>query len=405
MRDQKKREPIHLFTSECVSVGHPDKLADYISDTIVSEILKADPKARIAAECACYDTGVLLMGEVTTEADVDYDALVRKAVKEVGYIHKDCPFNVDEIQIENHIHSQSPDIAMGTNDEVQGAGDQGLMFGGACIETSDLMPLPITIARALIVRATELIQEHIDDEDPILRPDAKSQVTVAYGKGHQPKYIDTVVMSCSHSAAKDIEEVRAYVLENIVKPVVEEFDFDINDIPHIYINPTGRFAAPYYGPFGDSGLTGRKIIVDTYGGTYPHGGGAFSSKDPSKVDRTAAYYARYIAKNIVAAGLADNCQIQLAYAIGIAKPVSINIQTFGTQKYPVGLIAKAVNNIFDCTPAGMTKDLQMREGLDYQLASVYGHFGEYTPTAWPWELCDRTAELLDYIESNYRPVE
>lgn len=396
----KKRESVRLFTSECVTVGHPDKTSDYISDTIVTEILNHDRNARVAAECMVGQNLVVLMGEVTTTHEVDYDSLVREAIRKVGYIHPEAGFNADTVEIRVNIHSQSPDIALGTNDEVGGAGDQGMMFGGAVNETSDLMPLPISIARGMAVKITDIVNAEINDEDPMFRADAKTQVTVAYGRDNLPRYVDTVVVSVSHSSNVSQEVIKQRVTAEVIVPTLEEYGFSIDDVKKIYINPTGSFAV--YGPYGDSGLTGRKIIVDTYGGYFSHGGGAFSSKDPSKVDRSGAYMARYIAKNIVAAKLADKCEVQLAYAIGVAAPVSVNINMFGTQKFPVGLICKAVYNTFDMTPAGITREFSMRDGIiNYQDLSVYGHFGCYGEVTRPWEETDKADILSRYCFENY----
>lgn len=270
---KKHKKSVRLFTSECVSVGHPDKVCDYISDSILTEVLKNDKNARVAVETFAYTDGLVIAGEVSTTAEVNYEEVARRAIREIGYIHPDVGFDADSVNIEVHIDPQSPDIALGTNDKVGGAGDQGLMFGGAVNETSDDMPLPITIARAIIVALEQDINEHIDEEDPMLRPDAKSQVTLAYGRGNVPQYVDTVVVSCSHSENVPVEKVREYILANIVKPVLNEFGYNVDDVYNIYINPTGRFAK--YGPAADVGLTGRKIIVDTYGGYFGHGGGAF----------------------------------------------------------------------------------------------------------------------------------
>lgn len=394
-----KRKGVRLFTSECVTVGHPDKTSDYISDAVLTEILKHDVNARVAVETVCHPTGILLAGEVTTTYDVPYEEIVRRSLREIGYIHPDST-NADTVPITVDIHAQSPDIALGTNDNVGGAGDQGMVLGGAVSETSDYMPLPITIARALVVRLTEYINEHIEEPDPMLRPDAKTQVTVAYGRDNQPKFIDTVVVSVSHSHNADLSVLRELVRSEIIKPVLKDYGFDINDVSYIYINPTGSFAK--YGPDADTGLTGRKLVVDTYGSYFGHGGGAFSGKDPTKTDRSGAYMARYIAKNVVASGVADKCEIQIAYAIGVAKPVSVNVNMFGTNKYPVGIILKAIRTIFDMTPAGITKELQLRSGdIDYRQASVFGHFGEFAKVKWPWESTKYAKDIEEYCKNNY----
>lgn len=403
---ESKKQPknsVRLFTSECVTVGHPDKVSDYVSDSILTAILEQDKNARVAVETMCHVNGVVLAGEVTTTADVDYEAIARKAIEEIGYTHEDGKFVAATVPISVNIHQQSADIALGTNDEVGGSGDQGMMLGGAVAETPDLMPLPITMARALSCRLYEVICECFDesDEDPKLRADGKTQVTIAYNKDNTPAYVDTIVVSVSHSENVDVKEVRELVTEKVIKPVIKEFGYDFDtEVVKVYINPTGKFAI--YGPNGDVGLTGRKIIVDTYGSYFGHGGGAFSGKDPSKTDRSGAYMARYIAKNIVASGVASKCEIQLAYAIGVAHPVSVNINMFGTSKYPTGLVSKAVYNIFDMTPKGIADTLQLRNGkIRYQDASVFGHFGEFAPETFPWESTDKADDIAAYCRENY----
>ena len=398
----KNKKKVRLFSSECVTVGHPDKTCDYISDSVLTEILKQDNKARVACECMASTNKLTIAGEVTTSATVDYEKIARKAIREIGYTHANCGFDADTVEIDINVHSQSADIALGTNDEVGGSGDQGMMLGGAVAETSDYMPLPITLARALSVRLYEVIQDSFDEDEnnPKLRADGKTQVTIAYGLDNMPEYVDTVVVSVAHSDDFNVRDLRNFVRENVIIPVLEDFNFDIRDVKNIYINPTGKFSI--YGPNGDVGLTGRKIIVDTYGSYFGHGGGAFSGKDPSKTDRSGAYMARYIAKNIVASGVADKCEIQLAYAIGVAKPVSININMFGTNKYPVGLICRAVYALFDMTPKGISDTLELRSGdVDYTLTSVYGHFGEFAPTLYPWERTDKAQDITDFCENNY----
>lgn len=400
MKDSK-RKAVRLFTSECVTVGHPDKVSDYIADKLLTEMLAQDSGTRAGIEVMCANDHVILGGEVTTAADIDYEAITRQAISELGYIHPDCPFNAEGVKFENYIHKQSRDIALGTNDEVGGAGDQGIMLGGAVRETTELMPLAMSLARALSVRLEEVIYNKIDDRDPMLRPDGKTQVTIAYGKGNVPEYVDTIVISVAHSANADIEEVRKYVKEQVIIPTLEQYSFSIDDVVNVHINPTGRFAV--YGPDGDCGVTGRKLVVDTYGSYFSMGGGAMSGKDPSKTDRSAAYYARYVAKNVVASGVADKCEVQLGYAIGVAKPVSVNVNCFGTNKYPVGLICRAVYSLFDMTPQGITKDLHLRDGkTEYQNTAIYGHFGEMTPEfKWAWEETDKADQIADFCQSNY----
>lgn len=405
-RDNKgsneKKRAVRLFTSECVTVGHPDHICDYISDSILTNILERDPNARVACECMAYTDGLVISGEITTSVSVDYEEIARNAIREIGYTHKNCGFDAETVNIQVNIHTQSADIALGTNDEVGGSGDQGMVIGGAVNETSDYMPLPITIARALSVKLYEVIQECFDEneEDPKLRADGKTQVTIAYGKGNVPEYVDTVVVSVSHSENVSIKEIRKFVRETVIEPVIKDFGFDMNDIQNIFINPTGKFSI--YGPNGDVGLTGRKIIVDTYGSYFGHGGGAFSGKDPSKTDRSGAYMARYIAKNIVASGVADKCEIQIAYAIGVAKPVSVNINMYGTNKYPVGLICKAVYSLFDMTPKGISDTLELRSGkVLYKDTPIYGHFGEFSPETYPWEKTDKSEEIRRFCEENF----
>lgn len=376
-------------------------MCDYISDSILTEILAQDKNARVACECMTYTDGLVISGEITTSASVDYEEVARRAIREIGYIHKDCGFDADSVKIQVNIHQQSADIALGTNDSVGGSGDQGMMIGGAVAETSDYMPLPITIARALSVSLYKLTQAGFSEKNPKLRADGKTQVTVAYGKENKPEYVDTVVVSVSHSEDFDIKELRKLIKEEVVKPVIESFGFSMRDVKHIYINPTGKFAI--YGPNGDVGLTGRKIIVDTYGSYFGHGGGAFSGKDPSKTDRSGAYMARYIAKNIVASQVADKCEIQLAYAIGVPQPVSVHVNMYGTNKYPVGLICKAIYALFDMTPKGITDTLELRSGkIQYQNTSVFGHFGEFSDEKLPWERTDRAEAVRRYCEENYR---
>lgn len=395
--EQNKRRGGSLFTSECVTVGHPDKMSDYISDSILTEILSHDPNARVAVETMLSQDLIVLAGEVTTNYDVDYEAIARRAIAEVGYTYDGFGFN-DKARIEINIHTQSPDIAMGV--DKGGAGDQGMMFGGAWCETEDYMPLPITLARALSIKLTEVCKEWHPSkkESPWLFPDGKTQVTVSYGKNRMINYIDTIVVSVAHSDDFERDELRKVIETQVINPVLTQFAFTMADVNKIFINPTGKFVQ--HGPAADVGLTGRKIIVDTYGGYCPHGGGAFSGKDPSKVDRSGAYMARYIAKNIVAAGIATKCEIQIAYAIGVAKPVSVNLNMFGTNEYPVGLVSKAVYTIFDMTPKGIQNELQLRSGINYAALSNTGHFGCFGDDL-PWERTDRAQELRMFCDDNF----
>ena len=319
----KKTMEKRLFTSECVTNGHPDKVADSISDAILDACLAQDPNSRVACETMVTTNFCLICGEITTKATVDYAAVAREAIREIGYVYEGDGFDADTVEIQCRIHTQSADIALGTNDEVGGAGDQGMMFGGACTQTPELMPLPVALSRALANRLTECI--HSND---LLRADGKTQVSVEYDEAGNVVGIDTVVVSVMHSADFEIEELRRYVREGVIAPVLAAYGFDIAKVSNIHINPTGNFVIG--GPNGDTGLTGRKIIVDTYGGYFSHGGGAFSGKDPTKVDRSGAYIARYMAKNLVAAGLATQVQVQLAYAIGVAQPVSVRVDSYGT---------------------------------------------------------------------------
>ncbi|MBO1923883.1 methionine adenosyltransferase [Thiomicrorhabdus sp. 6S3-12] len=375
-----------VFTSESVSEGHPDKIADQISDAMLDAILEQDPRARVACETFVKTGMVILGGEITTEAWVDQEELVRKVVNDIGYNHGDLGFDGDTCAVLSSIGKQSPEIAMGvdeTNEHEQGAGDQGLMFGYASNETDVLMPAPIYYAHRLMER-----QAYVRKSGQLswLRPDAKSQVTLRYQDG-QPVAIDAVVLSTQHNpeiAQKDLQEA---VMEEIIKPVLpNEW---LHKETQYHINPTGRFVIG--GPVGDAGLTGRKIIVDTYGGMARHGGGAFSGKDPSKVDRSAAYAGRYVAKNIVAAGLADKCEIQVSYAIGVAEPTSISIETFGTEKVDITLIEKLVREHFDLRPKGLISMLDLYRPI-YQKTASYGHFGRELPE-FSWEKTDK-AELL-----------
>ena len=366
-----------LFTSECVTNGHPDKVADSISDAILDACLAQDPNSRVACETTVTTNFCLICGEITTKAVVDYPAIAREAIRKIGYVFPDAGFDADTVEILCRIHTQSADIALGTNDEVGGAGDQGMMFGGACTHTPELLPLPIALARALANRLTECV--HSND---LLRPDGKTQVTVEFDDHNNVIGVDTVVVSIMHSADFEIEELRKYVREGVIAPVLAKYGFDIKDVRCIHINPTGNFVIG--GPDGDTGLTGRKIIVDTYGGFFSHGGGAFSGKDPTKVDRSGAYMARYMAKNVVASGLATKIEVQLAYAIGVAEPVSIRVETYGTGKIHDEEITALLRKTCDLTPAGIIRKLQLRQPI-YAPTAEFGHFGVADR---PWEQTD-----------------
>jgi S-adenosylmethionine synthetase len=395
MSDTFMKSPKLMFTSESVTEGHPDKLCDQVSDAVLDACFEQDPYSRVACETATKTGVVVLLGEITTQAFVNFDDLVRKVVKEIGYDSSDKGFDGNTCAVLSAIASQSPDIDMGVSksmeakggdkDEIDsiGAGDQGMMFGFACNETPTLMPMPIYLAHKLCRRLSELRK---DDTLPWLRPDGKSQVTVEYSHG-KPKRIDTVLISTQHSPDISHAEIREQVIEHVIMPSMPDGMAD-KDLK-IFVNPTGRFVIG--GPMGDAGVTGRKIIVDTYGGMGRHGGGAFSGKDPTKVDRSAAYAARYAAKNVVAAGLAERCEIQVAYAIGVAHPLSVNVETFDTGKVDDEMIARLILEHFDLRPGAIIRDLNLRRPL-YRKTAAYGHFGR-DDIEFPWERTDKAAAL------------
>jgi S-adenosylmethionine synthetase len=377
-----------LFTSESVTEGHPDKICDNISDAFLDEYLRQDPNSRVAVETMVTTDFVAVSGEVTSKANFDKKAqeeLVRKTIREIGYDDKDLMFDADSCKVDLRLHSQSPDISQGisaTEEKEQGAGDQGLMFGYATNETEELMPMPILLAHKLIQKLSEVRRNKIL---PWIRPDGKSQVSVRY-VDNKPTKIETVIVSTQHAPDISQEEISREIMDKVIKPVLGNL---WNDEIKIHINPTGKFVIG--GPHGDAGLTGRKIIVDTYGGFGRHGGGAFSGKDPSKVDRSACYMSRYIAKNLVAAGLADRCEVQLAYAIGVAEPVSLYVNTFGTNKIPENQIEELVRKNFDMKPTGIIKQLDLKRPI-YKKTASYGHFGRNEPE-FTWEKTDKAETL------------
>ena len=389
--------PSYKFTSESVTEGHPDKLCDQVSDAVLDACLAQDPRSRVACETATKTGFVMVLGEITTKAFVNFDELVRKVVKEIGYDSSEKGFDGNTCAVMSAIASQSPDIAMGVDQSYElkggevtekelneiGAGDQGMMFGYACNETPTLMPMPIYLAHKLTRQLTEVRKS---GKLPWLRPDGKSQVTVEYSHG-KPVRVDTVLISTQHSPEVSHAEITEGVIEYVINPVIPAEL--LNGQPKIYVNPTGRFVIG--GPMGDAGVTGRKIIVDTYGGMGRHGGGAFSGKDPTKVDRSAAYACRWVAKNVVAAGLADRCEIQVAYAIGVAHPLSINVETFGTGKIADEKIAQLIGETFDLRPGAIIRDLDLRKPI-YQKTAAYGHFGR-DDVDFTWERTNKAAAL------------
>ena len=388
------KNEINYFTSESVSEGHPDKLCDQISDAVLDACLKEDKERHVACETFASTALVIVGGEITTSTFVDIQEIARSIAREIGYTNSDYGLDCDSMAVMNMIHSQSPDISQGVDGTgleefkgMQGAGDQGMMFGFACNETPELMPAPLMYSHSVLRYAAKLRKEK---KIPYLRPDSKTQITIKY-EGYRPVKIDTVVLSHQHDPSVKYADLKNTIIEQIIKPVLEPTGLLAADTKY-FINPTGRFVIG--GPFGDTGLTGRKIIVDTYGGMGRHGGGAFSGKDPSKVDRSAAYMARYIAKNIVAAKIADRCEVQLAYAIGVPYPVSVRVDTFGTSDVPEEKIETAVKNVFDMSPAGIIKTLDLKRPV-YRATASYGHFGR---PEFSWEKTDKTEELKRAIK-------
>ena len=374
------------FTSEFVSPGHPDKISDQIADAILDACLKDDPNSRVACEVFCTTGLVVVGGEITTSTYIDVQDIVRKKINEIGY-KPGMGFD-SNCGVLNSIHAQSPDIAMGV--DIGGAGDQGIMFGGAVRETEELMPLALVLSREILVKLTNMMK---NGEIKWARPDQKSQVTLAYDENGKIDHVDSIVVSVQHDENVSHNEIEKTVIEKVVNPILEKYNLSSKNIKY-YINPTGRFVIG--GPHGDTGVTGRKIIVDSYGGYFRHGGGAFSGKDPSKVDRSAAYAARWVAKNVVAAKLADKCEIQLSYAIGVPHPVSTKVETFGTAKVDEDKISEAILKVFDLSPRGIEKALELREGkIKYQDLAAYGHIGR-TDIDTPWERLNKVEELIKY---------
>lgn len=392
----------YLFTSESVSEGHPDKVADQISDAILDAVLKQDPQARVACETTVTTGLVMVVGEMSTSAYVDIQKIVRQTINEIGYVNGKFGFDGDSCAVLTAIDEQSLDIAQGVDESIErregdhdsldeiGAGDQGMMFGYAINETPELMPMPIMLSHKLMRKLTELRKNKTLD---YLGPDAKAQVTVEYSNQHKPQRVDTIVLSTQHLADVDLKQIRRDVIEKVIKPVIPADLLD--DQTKIFVNPTGRFVIG--GPHGDSGLTGRKVIVDTYGGAAHHGGGAFSGKDATKVDRSASYAARYIAKNIVAANLATEAEVQIAYAIGVARPVSISVNTFGTGKVSEAKLAQAIRQVFDLRPAGIIKMLDLRRPI-YKQTAAYGAFGRDDLNL-PWEKTDKVDALKEAVNA------